>query len=275
MPSTYASHSLRAACDAELARQRTAYAGLAFVHLPKQPVYSNDPKVEARRCKEYDALQAQCEAEAAVWNTEARRWRAERDDIAAALVRLRADVLVQGPGGLVQADDDDADDGSRLSEQDPVIEEEEEQAAKKEDPHASGGWLSTLGATDMLSCDAGLATPSALWELADRQIAVNAAVVEARERARWLGAMSARRQAIASVCEEQKAAFVNRWRHAAEMAQETLAHECMHQDAPEALTMADAAEGADLQLPASSEPDASAHARAAEPPRLQEEEPVS
>ena len=72
--------------------------------------------------------------------------------------------------------------------------------------------MDAFSATDMFSADAGLTACSALADLAEGEIGMNAAVAEARERVRWLECVTLRRAAISALCEERRAAFVAQWR---------------------------------------------------------------
>ena len=116
------------------------------------------------------------------WNDEALRWSAERVDVAAELFRVEANAC-------------------------PSLSE----SRVAHGPQA----VSTLSAADMLSADAGLTACSVLAHLAEDQMDVDAAVAEARERVRWLSNVTRRRAAIAALCDEQRAAFVEQWRRRA------------------------------------------------------------
>ena len=185
------------------ARLRRAHVGLTQVSLPPRAVYSNDEKIEAARAVEYNALKTRCEAQAAAWNLEARRWHNERVDVAAALFRVEAsNLLASSPAGAAHSasssptrqgcsDDSAACSSTTLGE-------------------SLVGGLSAL--PDMLAAECGLAANTGLATLCDDEIDVSAAVAEARERARWLATIAIRRAAYKTLCEEQRAAFVAQWR---------------------------------------------------------------
>ena len=181
----------RAPIEAIEARLRQAQVGLARVDLPEPPVYSNDAAVEAQRSAEHAALVARCHVQAAAWNAEAHRWHVERADVAAALFRVEANASTFS-GRLAHS-----------------------HAASSASGSGDRQLFDTLSVADMLANDAGLAACSVLAHLADDQMDVDDYAAEARERVRWLASVSLRRAAIATLCDEQRSAFIEQWRRRA------------------------------------------------------------
>ena len=72
-----------------------------------------------------------------------------------------------------------------------------------------------LQLSEMVADESGLAASSVLVELAERQIDLDAVLATVRERARWLCGVADQQRAVASVCAEQRAAFIARWQQRA------------------------------------------------------------
>lgn len=187
------SYSLDAALSLEVARERPAVLGFAFVDLPARPIYTNNWQLEAHRQEEYDTLVARCSAEAAAWNAEAKRWHATRAHTIGERMRADVEALVHDGGGL-----------HNEGEEAPTPEESECGAS------AGSQRRIALGELDLV--DAGLASMALLADLAERQAAVNAAVAQVRAAASWQLGQEERRRAVSVLSAEQRRAFVARWK---------------------------------------------------------------
>ena len=186
-------YSLDAALSLEVARERPAVLGFAFVDLPARPIYTNNWQLEAQRQEEYDTLVARCSAEAAAWNAEAKRWHADRAHTIGERMRVDVEALILGGGGL-----------HNEGEEAPTPEESECGAT------AGSRRRIALGELDLV--DAGLASTALLAELAERQAAVNAAVAQVRAAAAWQLGQEERRRAVSVLSAEQRRAFVAHWK---------------------------------------------------------------
>lgn len=214
-------HRLTTILDAALAKQRPAAIGLASLDaLPARPVYNNDEAVEQTRREAYAALEAQYAAAAAAWNAEAHRWHAARADVAAELIRETAYRIVHSSRGSPTPDDETKEQPPATNEGGAALiidhdedHDEEEQRGQARAQVARS--LEALQLSEMVADESGLAASSVLVELAERQIDLDAVLATVRERARWLCGVADQQRAVASVCAEQRAAFIARWQQRA------------------------------------------------------------
>ena len=199
--------------DAALARRRSSTIGLVSVDmLPPRPVYSNDVQTEQFRESEYAQLVERCSAEAAAWNLEAQRWHAQRVSVVTELVCASARQVLESEAlasDKQEASSSIAEDTALTSSKDfnDVVDEDNMQRGASR--------LRALQISELLFDESGLAASAVLTELADRQVELDATLDQVQQRARWLCGVSDQRLAVAALCEEQRAAFVARWRQRA------------------------------------------------------------
>ena len=262
-------YTVDAAMSVEMARERRELLGVVDPELPVRPIYTNDAALERSRRREYEALAAQCAAEAAVWNVEARQWHARRAEAVADHVRalLDASSLGQSHGSPATSAIDSHFDGVLVDTNTDMPEgegnaeatERDEPLDAKDTPPSADLQPSELTESNVMSADSadGYLTParpsgrrggedasdaegsmrrealdwrllaSPLLGLADvaaasagnvpaahdeRREGLDAAAAEACDFAAWQFRIEERRRAARAICDEQRRAFVARWR---------------------------------------------------------------